>query len=121
MFHYYFFEDIQLHHPFFSEKANKEIITRGYIEFISLKISAIAPFYYINKAMYSGATVPLDITYLEQFKNNNLEKKYHSIKEVMMTHTIHEVDDTDLTERLPSVKLDDYDVGEVTYKNYLFE
>lgn len=120
-FHYYFIEDIELQHPFFSKEADDEIIARGYVEFISLRISAIAPFYSIEKAMYNGNEIPLNLTKLSEFQNRDLEKHFISIKKVMRDNNIHEVNVNQLDGILADVELEDYEQGEARYKNYLFE
>ncbi|MBP2100009.1 hypothetical protein [Enterococcus rivorum] len=122
-FSYYFYEDIDLKNSFFSEEATKEIIKRGYIEFISLQISAISPFFIIKKAQYltpkEGET--LDIIELEEFQNTALEKKYTELIEVLTEQKLILVNREELKKVPLDIPLENYEPEEVTYLSYLFE
>ncbi|MHC5216383.1 hypothetical protein ACYSNR_06925 [Enterococcus sp. LJL128] len=86
-FSYMFMEDIDLKQPFFAKGTREAVAERGYIEFISLKISAISPVFYIEKAQYEphedGIKHSLNIRELSQFKNTYLEEKYEELIHVL--------------------------------------
>lgn len=122
-FSYYFMEDIKLKNSFFSDKSTKEIMERGYIEFISLKISAISPFFIIEKAQYQkpkeGQT--LDIVNLKEFKNQTLEKKYSELIEVLGEQKQILVDREELKKIPLNIPLENYEPENVNCLSFLFE
>ncbi|MBL1226867.1 hypothetical protein [Enterococcus sp. BWR-S5] len=122
-FSYMFLEDIDLQHGFFTYEATEEILKRGYIEFISLKISAISPFFYVERAVYvpNKEGKNLDIADLEQFKNIRLEQKYTELIESLEKENLWQIDPEQLKKELKGVPLEDYEPEDVTYLSYLFE
>jgi hypothetical protein len=122
-FSYYFMEDIQLSKPFFSQEATKEVMERGYIEFINLQISAISPFFIIEKAQYQKPKegITLDIVDLREFKNKKLEKKYTELIEVLTEQKLILVDREELKKIPLDIPLENYEPEEVNYLSYLFE
>ncbi|MBP1046604.1 hypothetical protein I6N96_09920 [Enterococcus sp. BWM-S5] len=119
-FAYMFMEDIQLSKSFFTVKAREEVIQRGYIEFISLKISAISPFFYMDKAMYIPEEGKLRIVLLDQFKNEKLEEKFSNIL-LNLDEKFDRVDPDDLRIPLEGVRLENVEPEDVTIGRYLFE
>lgn len=119
-FAYMFMEDIQLSQSFFTPKAREEVIQRGYIEFISLKISAISPFFYIDKAKYVPEDGKLKIILLDQFKNEKLENKFADIL-IKLDEKFDRVNPDDLRIPLEGVRLENVELEDVTYGRYLFE
>lgn len=122
-FSYYFMEDIQLSKPFFTLEAKNEVIKRGYIEFINLQISAISPFFIIEKAQYQKPEegITLDIIDLTEFKNKKLDKKYTELIEVLTERKLILVDREELKKIPLNIPLEDYEPEEVNYASYLFE
>lgn len=122
-FSYYFIEDIQLENSFFSDGATREIMERGYIEFINLQISAISPFFIIEKAQYQKPKegITLDIIDLTEFKNKKLEKKYTELIEVLTEQKLILVDREELKKVPLDIPLEDYEPEEVNCLSYLFE
>lgn len=122
-FSYYFMEDINLSEPFFSQEAKKEVMERGYIEFINLQISAISPFFIIEKAQYQTPKegITLDIIDLTEFKNKKLEKKYTELIEVLTEQKLILVNREELKKVPLDIPLENYEPEEVTYLSYLFE
>ena len=120
-FSYMFMEDIHLKSPFFTKEATQEVIKRGYIELISLKISIISPFYTIDRAMYQADGERLKINYIEEFKNEILEKKYQELKRVVEAEDYYLVDPDDLRIPLENVPIENVEPENVTYGRYLFE
>ncbi|MCA5011789.1 MULTISPECIES: hypothetical protein [unclassified Enterococcus] len=120
-FSYYILEDLELKNPFFSEKATNEIMDRGYIEFISLKISAISPFFYLERAMYSKGKEKLELAHIKKFRNSLLEKEMVRIQNKLEQHDLFRIDPSELKLKLPNIPLEDYEVDQVTYFSYLFE
>ncbi len=120
-FAYMFMEDIGLEYSFFSGKSNKQIIERGYLEFISLKISGISPFYRIVKAQYVPEGDRLKIAYLETFQNNLLEEKYKELKLQLEKQKLWQVTYEELNIPLEDVPLENYDSDNITYYTLLFE
>jgi hypothetical protein len=122
-FSYYFMEDIQLSRPFFTLEAKNEVMERGYIEFINLQISAISPFFIIEKAQYQKPKegITLDIVDLTEFKNKKLEKKYTELIEVLTEQKLILVDREELKKVPLDIPLENYEPEEVNYASYLFE
>ncbi|MFD2306074.1 hypothetical protein ACWOC9_03565 [Enterococcus termitis] len=122
-FSYYFIEDIKLENSFFSDGATREIMERGYIEFISLQISAISPFFIIEKAQYqkSKEGISLDLTDLTEFKNEKLEKKYEELIVVLTKQKLVLVNKKELKKVPLDIPLEDYEPEEVNCLSYLFE
>ncbi|MHC5216385.1 hypothetical protein ACYSNR_06935 [Enterococcus sp. LJL128] len=119
-FAYMFMEDIHLSQNFFTVKAREEVIERGFIEFISLKISAIGPFFYIDKAMYVPEGNKLKITLLDQFKNNRMEEKFENLL-LCLDEKFDRVNPDDLRIPLKGIPLENVEPDDVTYGRYLFE
>ncbi|MFD2306075.1 hypothetical protein ACWOC9_03560 [Enterococcus termitis] len=122
-FSYMFMEDIKLKNSFFSDKSTKEIMERGYIEYIGLKISAISPFFTIRKAQYQNPKegITFDIVDLTEFKNKKLEKKYTELIEVLTEQKLILVDREELKKIPLDIPLENYEPEEVNYLSYLFE
>lgn len=118
-FSYYFMEDIQLSQFFFTVKAREEVIQRGYIEFIGLNISAIGPFFYIDKGVYEPDGERLKIKYIDHFKNDQLEQKYKNLIE-RLDERLYIVEPDDLKIQLKGVPLENVEPEKVTYGRYLF-
>lgn len=122
-FSYYFMEDIQLSKPFFTLEAKNEVMERGYIEFVNLQISAISPFFIIEKAQYQKPKegITLDIVDLTEFKNKKLEKKYTELIEVLTEQKLILVDREELKKVPLDIPLENYEPEEVNCLSYLFE
>jgi hypothetical protein len=120
-FSYYFMEDIELKQDFFSPEAKKEVINRGYIEFINLSISAISSFYIIEKAKYVADGDKLKIEDIDEFSNVVLKKKFEELKLKISEENFMLVNSDELRIPLKNVPLDDYEADQVTYFSYLFE
>jgi hypothetical protein len=122
-FSYYFMEDIQLSKPFFTLEAKNEVMERGYIEFISLQISAISPFFIIEKAQYqkSKEGISLDLIDLIEFKNEKLEKKYEELIVVLTKQKLILVNEKELKKVPLDIPLEVYEPEEVNCLSYLFE
>lgn len=120
-FSYMFIEDIGLEKGFFTKESTKVIVERGYIEFISLKISAISPFCYIDRAKYQANGDSLDIADLEAFGNSALEKKYIELKQTLADNNLLLVEPDELNIHLENVPLENVEPEDVTYGRYLFE
>ncbi|WP_211272294.1 hypothetical protein [Enterococcus rivorum] len=122
-FSYMFMEDIKLSNPFFTIEAKNEVMERGYIEYIGLKISAISPFFTLRKAQYQKPKegITLDIIDLTEFKNKKLEKKYTELIEVLTEQKLILVNREELKKVPLDIPLENYEPEEVTYLSYLFE
>lgn len=120
-FAYIFMEDIKLKHPFFSSESNGEIIERGYLEIISLKISGISPFYTIEKAQYVPDGDRLSITYINSFQNKLLDEKYRELQLQLEKQKMWQVTYDELNIPLEGVSLENYDSDNITYFTLLFE
>ncbi|OJG96713.1 hypothetical protein RV18_GL001919 [Enterococcus termitis] len=112
-----------MENSFFSDGATREIMERGYIEFISLQISAISPFFIIEKAQYqkSKEGISLDLTDLTEFKNEKLEKKYEELIVVLTKQKLVLVNEKELKKVPLDIPLENYEPEEVNYASYLFE
>lgn len=120
-FGFMFMEDIGIKGSFFKGDSTDLVREKGQLEFISLKISGISPFYTIKKAQYEPIGDRLDITYLEVFKNQLLEDKYQSLMVELEAKKIWQVTFEDLNIRLDNVPLEEYSAEQVTYYSLLFE